>query len=511
VTRLSLLAFVFLFEAGFWTTTTARQKDTGRVEIVVTDKATGKPVPCRVHLKDAAGKAQKADKLPFWFDHFVCGGEVTLNLPPGKYTVEVERGPEYSQFADSLTLDAGGTKKLTAELKRIVDMPASGWWPGELHVHRPVEDIELLMRAEELHVAPVITWWNKRNLWAKAKLPEEPLVRFDRNRFYHSLAGEDEREGGALLYFHLNRPLEITEATREYPSPLKFAEEARKHKGVWIDAEKPFWWDVPVWVAAGQVDSIGIANNHMCRDRMYESEAWGKPRVVERYPSPRGNGYWSQNIYYHLLNCGLRIPPSAGSASGVLPNPVGYNRVYVHVGKELTWEKWWEGLRAGRSFVTNGPILRVTAEGELPGHVFTAGDGKEVKVELKGDLVTRDTIRALEVIKDGEVVKSVSAEDFARTGSLGTLNFKMSGWFLVRAVADNPKTFRFASTAPFYVEVGDSKRRVSKASTKFFLAWVKERAARVKLDDADQRRDVLKHHTAAEKFWADLVDKANAE
>ena len=94
---------------------------------------------------------------------------------------------------------------------------------------------------------------------------------------------------------------------------------------------------------------------------MYESEAWGKPRVVERLPAPLGNGYWSQEIYYHLLNCGLRLPPSAGSASGVLPNPVGYNRVYVHVGKELTWEKWWEGLRAGRSFVTNGPLLRVKA------------------------------------------------------------------------------------------------------------------------------------------------------
>ena len=60
------------------------------------DKATGKPVPCRVHLKDANGKAQKADKLPFWNDHFVCPGEVALDLPPGKYTVEIERGPEYS-------------------------------------------------------------------------------------------------------------------------------------------------------------------------------------------------------------------------------------------------------------------------------------------------------------------------------------------------------------------------------------------------------------------------------
>ena len=86
-----------------------------------------------------------------------------------------------------------------------------------------------------------------------------------------------------------------------------------------------------------------------------------------------------------------------------------------------------------------------------------------------------------------------------------------SGWFLVRAVAENPKTFRFASTAPFYVEVGEAKRRVSRAAVKFFLEWVKERAARVKLEDVGQRREVLKYHTAAEKFWRALLERATAE
>ena len=81
-----------------------------------------------------------------------------------QYTVESEHGPEYSLFTNSCTLAAGRTKKLRVELKRFVDMPAKGWWPGELHVHRRLEDIELLMRAEELHIAPVITWWNNRNL-----------------------------------------------------------------------------------------------------------------------------------------------------------------------------------------------------------------------------------------------------------------------------------------------------------------------------------------------------------
>ena len=74
---------------------------------------------------------------------------------------------------------------------------------------------------------------------------------------------------------------------------------------------------------------------------------------------------------------------------------------------------------------------------------------------------------------------------------------------------DNPKTFRFASTAPWHVEVGDEKRRVSKASARFFLEWCQERAKRVKVDDPAQKKAVLEHHTAAEKFWQDVLAKAN--
>ncbi len=381
----------------------------------------------------------------------------------------------------------------------------------DLHVHRPVAAMELLMRAEDLHIAPVITWWNKRNLWTEQAIPADPLVRFDANRFYHVMAGEDEREGGALLYFNLRKPLAIAGSSREYPSPMKYVAEARSHKDVWIDIEKPFWWDVPLWLASGQMNSIGLANNHMCRDRMSEREAWGKPRVVERLPDPLGNGYWTQEIYYHVLNAGLRLPPSAGSASGVLPNPVGYNRVYVQVGPELTYAKWWEGLRAGRCFVTNGPLLRVEANGQLPGHRFTAGAGQPIAIDLKAALTTGDPIRFLEIIKDGRVERKVAYPDWSRTGSLGRLDFKESGWFLVRVVADNPKTFRFASTAPFHVEIGPERRRISKASAQFFLDWTRERMQRIQLADPAERKEVLEHHLRAQRFWKQQVARANAE
>ena len=487
------------------------QPSAAPVRITVLDGKTGKPSPCRIHLKDAAGKPVRAANLPFFRDHFVCPGEARLELPVGNYTCEIERGPEYKMATGTFQLREGTESHVTFRLDRLADMAAEGWWSGESHVHRPVQDIALLMAAEDLHVAPVITWWNTRNLWATNPAPENLRVQFDRNRFYHVMGGEDEREGGALLYFNLKAPLSISDATREYPSPMQFLEQARKHPDVWVDIEKPFWWDAPTWLASGQVDSIGLANNHMCRDQMYESEAWGKPRDAQRLPPPGGNGLWTQEIYCQILNCGLRVPPSAGSASGVLPNPVGYNRVYVHLGRNLDYDKWWEGLRAGRTFVSNGPLLRCKANGKLPGTVFTAREGKKLDLEITAALTSRDPISTIEIIKDGRVERSIPFDEWKKAGKLGKLRFTESGWFLVRTIAENPKTFRFASTAPYYVEIGNAKRRVSRASAQFFLDWVRERKQRVKLEDPAQRAEVLACHSQAEKFWADLAGKANAE
>jgi hypothetical protein len=484
--------------------------DAAQVEIVVRDKKNGQPVPCRIYLKNAAGKPQRAPNAPFWFDHFVCPGQVTLELDAGKYRIEIERGPEYSRVAAPLEIKAKAAR-FQFEVERLIDLTAEGWWSGDLHVHRPLAAMPLLMRAEDLHVAPVITWWNRQNLWAQRKPPADPLVRFDGNRFYHVMAGEDERQGGALLYFNLRRPLAIAGAGKEYPSPMKYVAAARRRGDVWIDIEKPFWWDAALWLASGRMNSIGLANNHMCRDRMYESEAWGKPRLAERFPAPLGNGYWTQHIYYQMLNAGLRLPPSAGSASGVLPNPLGYNRVYVQVGPDLTYQKWWEGLKAGRSFVTNGPLLRVQGNGKWPGHVFTAAAGQRLTIHLKAALSTRDPVRFLEIIKNGQVERKVRFRDWSKTGSLGAVAFAESGWFLVRAIADNRQTFRFASTAPFHVEIGPSKHRISKASAQFFLDWTRERMHQIKLDDPAQRKEVLQHHLQADKFWQARVAQATAD
>ena len=94
---------------------------------------------------------------------------------------------------------------------------------------------------------------------------------------------------------------------------------------------------------------------------------------------------------------------------------------------------------------------------------------------------------------------------------LGTVDFDASGWFLIRAIAENRLTFRFASTAPFYVEIGDSRRRISRHSVEFFRDWIDERIARLKtaLTDTSQQAEVLRDQLAARAFWERLLREAN--
>jgi hypothetical protein len=483
----------------------------GVVEIRVTDKDSGEPVAVRMHLKNQRGMPVKPAGHPFWKDHFVFDHKIELKLPAGQYTFEMERGPEFRVRSGNFTIKSGASGNEVTTMHRFVDMKKEGWWSGDLHIHRPPKDIRLLMLAEDLHIAPVITWWNKKNLWMDKKLPEPLLVPVGNQRFYHLLAGEDERGGGALLYFNLNRPLQITAAEREFPSSGRFLVKSQEFEGCHVDIEKPFWWDMPMWVASGMVDSIGLCNNHMLRSGMLANEAWGKPRDTGRFPGVLGNGLWTQNIYYRLLETGHRIPPSAGSASGVLANPVGYNRVYVHCGEKLDYAAWWKGLREGKVVVTNGPLLRPYVNDQLPGHVFKAAQGESVSLQPRLNLSLRDKVEYLEVVKNGSVIHEVRLADYAAMGGqLPAVNFKESGWLLIRAVTNNPKTYRFASTGPYYVEIGET-RRISRSAARFFLEWVKERIEKLPLDDPEQREEVLKYHRAAQVYWQQVVDAGNVD
>ena len=483
----------------------------GVIDFQIVDSESKEQVPARIHLWDSKGKVIRPPALPFWHDHFVCNGKVRLRVPPGDYRFEIERGPEYRIHYGNFRMLPRARESKVIPLKRILDMSEKGWYAGDLNIHRPVKDVPLLMQAEDLYVAPVITWWNKQNLWSGLDLPDESLQLIDGKRWMHVLSGEDERDGGALLYHNMPEILDITAGEKTFPSSMEYLIPIRRMQGVHVDIEKPFWWDTPLWIASGMVDSIGLLNNHMQRSKVLPNEAWGKPRDARRFPGVHGNGKWSQEIYYQILNTGHRIAPSAGSASGVLDNPVGYNRVYVHCGDDFNWNTWWKNLKAGKVVVTNGPIMRPLVNGQLPGHVFEAPAGETLSLQPTLNLAIQDKVEYLEIVRDGLVIENVPLDEYAKMGGrLPKVEFKESGWMLIRAVTNNPKTYRLASSGPYYVEIG-SARRISKASTQFFIDWLKERQQKVMLEDPTQQQAVLRYYVGAQKYWEAVLEAANVD
>ena len=511
ITKHALSVAGILFACGI-PTGFAQAAPQGKALVVIVDEANKQPMPCLVKLTFKDGGVICIPGYPFYNGEFVCDGNLQLSLPAGDYVIAAEHGPAFTRGQSEFKVTPEAYGVIFVPLTRIADPAEEGWYAGDTHIHRPVEEIELHAKAEDLHMAPVITWWNQTNPWLQNPVPEAVQSIPESNRWIHTLGGEDERAGGALLYFNLPNPLDLSGASSEIPTSsdfLKLASSSRTPQTT-IEIEKPFWWDMPTWVASGQVDTIGIAHNHIQQNGMLDNEAWGKSRNLEKYPSPLGNALWTQDIYYHLLNSGFRLPPSAGSASGVLKNPVGYNRVYVHVDGELTYEKWWDALKSGKSFVTNGPLLRVSVKDQPPGYVFKAY-GKAPKIlEIDAKIDSRDPIQEIQVIQNGSVAQSLTLEEFSSNG-FKPLQFEASGWFLVRVLGSRTDTFQFASSAPYYVEYDKVPKHLSKSSIQFFVDWIQERIIALESIENPQDRDKAKEpQLEALKIWTNLLAESNA-
>ena len=185
-TRSLLLALACLLPTAAW----AAQ---GKLTISLVDAQTNAPVAARMHLQTARGKAVKLPRTPSWKDHFPLDKTKTFRLQPGGYEFQIERGPEYRVVIGHFEIrgDAEDTKVVT--LHRFVDMATQGWWSGDLHVHRPPRDVPLLLRANDLHIAPVISWWNAQGRYHTLPPLSKPVIQLAENRFYSTRAGEDER------------------------------------------------------------------------------------------------------------------------------------------------------------------------------------------------------------------------------------------------------------------------------------------------------------------------------
>jgi hypothetical protein len=445
-----------------------------RIKGTIVDAQSGKVVPARVYVTDSEGK-HYFDPRGVVFRHgrdneqnFCCDGTFEVTVTEGEAVVCAERGLEYKPLRKVVTLRKGEVRELRFALERWVNMSEERWFSGDLHGHRSLEEMPTLVLAEDVNVGSVITRHNQSDYWREKEIPAGHLVVVDDTHVLSIFDEEVEYLGrnttGALIFIGMKKPIAIGNSNAAYPTLSQFADQCHEAGG-FVDAEKPIWLGVAVSAALGQIDSIGIVNNHFHpRSILPCAGRWGEIVPEKGYEGNDGLALWCMELYYRLLNCGFRIPVSGGTASGIMPSPVGYSRVYVKVSGDFSYDNWVKGLKAGRSFATNGPILSLSVNGRGPGEAIDA-DGEGLSLAIEAEAKSRSPLAYLEIVGNGKVIARTEAAGEATALKLSmNLPSLESTWIVARAFEKNTETARFAHTSPVRIEVAGKPTLSSEAA-----------------------------------------------
>jgi hypothetical protein len=301
------------------------------------------------------------------------------------------------------------------------------------------------------------------SLWGtlKSNCHPEAIRVIDATHAYSIYDTEIERNApgpGAIDLLGLKKAIEF-HGYGLAPPNTTFTKEAHEQGG-YVDAEKITWRDGPALVALSQVDSAGLVYNSFSPYGV-ELGPGTIPQDKPAYNTPGGLMYWAMDVYYRLLNCGFKLPVSAGTASGVKPTPLGYDRVYVHLPGKFSYQEWFRELKAGRSFATNGPMLFLTVNGHEPGDTiqFPSDAGKTAgQVKVHAEVSSLGALNRLEILWKGKLLKSITAPPDSHNLSADIqMVVDHTGWFVARAFEKPTETVRFAHTSPVYIRVGNDR------------------------------------------------------
>jgi hypothetical protein len=229
--------------------------------------------------------------------------------------------------------------------------------------------------------------------------------------------------------------------------------------------------------------------------------------------------YWSDveyDLWYGLLNCGIKLPASTGSDWFVC----SANRIYAQSGRSFEYAKWLDAVRQGRTFITNGPALHVTVNEIEPGATVSVRPGESLEVEVEWQ--SHYPVERIEVVMNGKVagarslpLERSSADDGAAAHA-GALAFSVpassDGWIAARLASSSRDSFNqaiWAHTSPVYMTTGRRSSPERKGSARYFadqidqaLAWTDTGA---KFYTDAQRKEVQDLFRAGQDYYRKLT------
>jgi TolB protein len=483
--------------------------------------------PARYYLTASDGKtyapANAFQRVPTQTsnsDYFHAGRHFVVDLPVGEVKLTAVKGIEYWPSQQTAVIRPDEVTPLGIDLKRMTHMNALGWWSGVDHthmnyggnLHNTPENMMFLGDAEDLNVlADKIA--NKDNRifdWqyftgAPSKLSTaRRILRFD-------------EEYRPPFYGHIN----LINLGEHLISPFTTGYEQTA-----IESLDPSNTDI--FRAAHEQGALGGYVHPWSQDPT--TSGYG---VARGFPVDAALGAldflevltWSYSytntakVWHRALNCGFKIPATAGEDSIVSLHAsrlIGASRMYVYLGPKLTWDGWVDGIRHGRTFVTNGPLLEFEVNGELPGaeiHLPAAGGAVEINARLDSFV----PLDRMEILFNGAVIENVPLTNGGKQGAVRRrIPVTRSGWLTLRGISDQGRfpvddVYVVGETSPVYVYCGAQPIR-SREDAEYFIRWIdditRQAEAHPGWRSERERKHVLEQFAEARRVFAERAGEA---
>jgi hypothetical protein len=383
---------------------------------------------------DRAFVYEDRPSIPFWSEPVIyqTSGDFRIDLPAGRWRISASHGMEYVPVAEEFEVTGSGEVEKTMRFERWIDLPMKGWWSGDVHVHHPSYDSahrEYLMQyavAEDVHVVNLLEMGHHTGTeFSQVGFGRD--FRVQRGNFALVSGQEDPRSTfGHIIGLNLQTMVRDTATYDFYDVTFRGI---RAQKGALVGFAHFAWngCDLPrgfPWLlTTGEIDFVELLQF----------------------------GMLNRLDYADYLRLGFRLTAAAGSDTP-WGSSIGEVRTYVHMGSRFDVDDWFRNLKAGHTFVSNGPALEFTVDGELPGTELTRPAGGQVKIQIRALGQARIGLpTVLRAEGPTGVVKEVTGDTGQTELTLEVQHHvEASQWLVASVVCDNGAV---AHTTPVYVVV----------------------------------------------------------
>jgi predicted metal-dependent phosphoesterase TrpH len=342
----------------------------------------------------------------------------TVSLPAGTYLVVASRGPEYGTDQKVIEVFKDSDQELLFKIDKALE--TTGLLSVDPHLHTQFSDGALgvperlrSIVAEGLDLA-LATDHNYVTDYSAA------LSSLGLSSYLAVLSGEEVTPRDSYVHFNLY-PLPFRDgelANGAFPAPL-----ATGSLRTLLAAARRQFPEALLELNHPRSGRLGLFNNARLDPDSAAVAAENFDLSFDLIEVMNGPAFFDGNQkavedWFHLLNRGYVLAIAGSSDShGAVGGEPGYSRVYVSYSGDkaaaLDWKALAAALRAGRAFVSNGPLPELTVNGRyVPGDSFTNKGGKvDVVMRVRSAPWVRVSEVRLVVNGERKIIFPVKAAD----------------------------------------------------------------------------------------------------